>query len=200
MEVEIQILRGDEVAACLPDAARLRISVFREFPYLYDGDESSEREYLASYAGAAGSVFVVAMAGARVVGISTGLPLISADGAFQRPFEGAGLGPERWFYFGESVLDPAWRGRGIGHRFFDGREAHARELGYRWTCFCAVERPPGHALRPTNHRPLDEFWSGRGYFRRPELRARFGWRQVDSPEAEVENELVFWTRDGTAQM
>lgn len=200
MEFEIRICRGGEVEAFLEDAARLRIAVFREFPYLYDGDEAAEREYLASYAASPGSVFVVALAAGAVVGVSTGLPLASADPSFRQPFEDAGLDPGGWFYFGESVLEPGWRGRGIGHRFFDAREARARELGFSRTCFCAVERSPHHPLRPADYRPLDRFWIKRGYRRRDGLQARFEWKQVDSNGAEVENLLTFWTREEAGQM
>ena len=68
------------------------------------------------------------------------------------------------FYCGESVLEPAYRGHGIGHRFFDLREAHARALGgFRSITFCAVVRPPDHPQRPAEYRPLDAFWRKRGY-------------------------------------
>jgi GNAT superfamily N-acetyltransferase len=200
MEVGIRICTGREVTGHVADAARLRISVFRDFPYLYRGDEASERDYLLGYAACEGSVFVLAEALGTVVGVSTGLPLASADGSFRKPFESAGMDHGEWFYFGESVLDPAWRGRGLGHRFFDAREAHARGLGFERTCFCAVERTPDHPLRPADYRPHDVFWGKRGYLRRPELRARFAWRQVDSPASDVANELVFWTREVAAQM
>lgn len=191
MEVEVRCFTGREVAGRLDEAARLRISVFREFPYLYDGTEEAERLYLADHAGSPQGVLVVAEAAGRVVGVSTGLPLIDADPAFQAPFDR----PEDWFYFAESVVESEWRGRGIGHRFMDAREDHAKRLGFTRACFCAVERPDGHPLRPPGYRGNDGFWCKRGYRRQPDLRARYAWRQVDSGESEVENELVFWTRD-----
>lgn len=194
MDAMIRICTGNQVAAHLEDAARLRIAVFREFPYLYEGDQAAEREYLTGYAACPGSVFVLAESGGRVVGVSTGLPLHMADPAFREPFEAEGLNPAEWFYFGESVLTPEWRGQGIGHRFFDGREAHARALGFAKTCFCAVERSPDHPLRHPGYRANDAFWQKRGYLKQPHLRARFAWRQIDSAGTEVENDLVFWTR------
>lgn len=200
MDCSIRICSGPEVPGCLVDAARVRISVFREFPYLYDGNEAAEQDYLAGYAGCPGTVFVLAEAAGKIVGVSTGLPLEAADPAFREPFDAAGMSPSEWFYFGESVLAPEWRGRGIGHRFFDEREAHARSLGFSRTCFCAVERPEDHPLRPQGYRSNDAFWSRRGYVRRPDLRARFSWRQIDSADSDVMNELVFWTRESGGQM
>jgi GNAT superfamily N-acetyltransferase len=200
VEHSIRICSGPEVAGWRVDAARLRISVFRDFPYLYDGDETAEQEYLAGYAGCPDSVFVLAEAEGRIVGVSTGLPLVAADPAFRQPFEAVGMSPAEWFYFGESVLAPEWRGRGIGHRFFDEREAHARSRGFSRTCFCAVERSVDHPLKPSGYRSNDAFWIRRGYVKQPVLRARFSWRQVDSADSEVRNELVFWTRESGDQM
>ena len=194
MSIEIRRAAGADVAEYLEDAARLRISVFREFPYLYEGDEESEREYLGHYTECPGSVFVLAICDGRIAGVSTGLPLAEADPVFQKPFIDAALRPADWFYFGESVLDRAWRGKGIGHRFFDEREAHARGLGFTKTCFCSVKREPGHPLCPEGYRPNDLFWTKRGYVKQPELRANLAWKQIDATE-EVENELVFWTRE-----
>ena len=198
MEFTVRRLAGEQVLPYLADAARLRISVFREFPYLYEGDEENERGYLQSYAACSRSVFVLAEAAGKIVGVSTGLPLADADESFREPFEKAGMDPAPWFYFGESVLDPAWRGKGIGHAFFDHREQHAVGLGFSKFCFCAVVRPDDHPLKPEGYRSNDVFWAKRGYVMRPELSCHFAWPQVDSAGNEVGNELIFRTRELSA--
>jgi GNAT superfamily N-acetyltransferase len=200
MELVISSRIGRELEGVLDEVARLRISVFREFPYLYEGDAVVERGYLAGYAAVPASILVMAEMGGRVVGVSSGLPLADVDPAFRAPFDAAGLEVGDWFYCAESVLEPAWRGRGIGHCFFDRREAHARSLGFKRVCFCAVERPPDHPLKPAGYRPNDGFWLKRGYVRRPKLRAEFCWRQIDSERDERCNELVFWCRELSDQM
>lgn len=193
MSVSIKTCVGPEVAQWLADAARLRIEVFREYPYLYDGDEESERRYLAAYAGSARSVFVLALCDGQVGGVSTGLPLTEAADVFQAPFREAGWNLGEVFYFGESVLRRDLRGGGIGHRFFDEREAHAARQGFKVTAFCALEREPDHPLQPAGYRPLDKFWERRGYRREHAMVAALAWRQIDAA-AEVENRLTFWTR------
>lgn len=190
--IEIRRLTGAAIVPHLSDVARLRIRVFREFPYLYEGSEESERKYLESYAASPRSVCVLALDDGEVIGASTGLPLGESDEAFRRPFAEGGIEVSSVFYFGESVLDRAHRGRGIGHRFFDEREAHAVELGFTMTAFCAVERSDDHPMKPADYRSNDVFWSKRGYVLRPELKARLSWQQVDSPD-EVENVLAFRT-------
>lgn len=191
--IELQLVTGKALLPWLDALAALRIRVFRDFPYLYDGSLEYEREYLREYADSALSLIVLALDEGRVVGCSTGMPLVDADAAFRQPFEKVGYDPASLFYFGESVLDSAYRGRGLGHRFFDLREAHATHHGFAQSSFCAVERPAGHPRQPDHYRPLDGFWTRRGYRRHPELKADFVWKDLDQ-ETETAKSLVFWLR------
>jgi len=186
-------LRGADVTPYLDDVARLRIAVFRDWPYLYEGGAAYEREYLAAYAASPDSVFVLARDGATVVGASTGLPLTDDAPAFRRPFVEAGRDPAKVFYFGESVLLPAYRGLGLGHGFFDARESHARAIGrFTTTAFCAVDRSAADPRRPDGHRANDAFWHKRGYAREPALSVHLHWQETG--QGNVEHALTFWTR------
>lgn len=192
--LRLACVRGADVAGWLEPVARLRISVFREFPYLYDGDMAYEADYLQTYARAPGSVFVLVLDGDRVVGASTGLPLADEEDAFREPFRARGIAEDEVFYCAESVLLPEYRGRGLGHRFFDEREAHARALGgFRWTAFAAVDRAPEDPRRPRNARDNDAFWRARGYVRRPDLRMSLAWKELGEAEASSKP-LTFWLR------
>ncbi len=193
--IEILPIRGPDIAPYLDDLAALRIRVFRDFPYLYDGDRDYERQYLQTCIDSPHSLAVLVRSGSDIVGASTCVPLSDEDAAFRQPFEYAGIDTGDVFYLAESVLLPEFRGRGIGRRFFDQREAHARSLGnFRYTAFCAVERPAYHPRRPTNYRPLDPFWQSRGYREQPHLQAHFPWRDLDDAE-ETEKTLTFWLRE-----
>lgn len=193
--MELKVVQGEAANRYLDDLARLRIAVFRAFPYLYDGDVAYERDYLATYARSAESLFVLALDGGAVVGASTAIPMAAETDAFRAPFTAAGWDTGRIFYYGESVLLPDWRGRGIGVRFFEEREGHARRAGrFDYCCFSAVERPAGHPLRPADYEPLDAFWGRRGYVHRPELRTELSWRDIGEP-AETLKPMSFWIRD-----
>lgn len=192
--VTIKRLRGQEILPYIPDAARLRTEVFSEFPYLYDGDLDYEKSYLASYAESERSVFVVVLDEESVVGISTGLPLMDAEDAFQDAFGASDIDPKDVFYFGESVLKKPFRGHGMGTRFFEEREKYARELQeFKWTAFCAVERPVDHPDRPENYQPLDAFWGRRGYLKHPEIHTTFEWKEHNEAKASAKP-MVFWVR------
>lgn len=202
--IELRTLAGDDLTRALPDLARLRTTVFRAWPYLYDGDAAYEERYLATFAAAPGAVIVGAFErgpdpqgpaeGRRMVGAATACPLIHADPAFAAPFEGCdgAHDPASWFYFGESVLEPAQRGRGVGVAFLAAREAEARAQGYTRTCFCTVERAPDDPRRPADAASLDGFWRRRGYAPLG-LTARYTWRDVGDA-AETEKTMRFWGR------
>ena len=193
MSLDVQVLKGAALEAALGDVAALRISVFRDFPYLYDGDEAYERRYLSAYRDAPGAILVGAFDGPWLVGASTGTPLASHDPAFSAPLKEAGFDVARIFYCAESVLLKPYRGQGVGHRFFEIREAHARDLGLEFSAFCGVVRAEDHPGRTADYRPLDGFWSRRGYAPIPGAVASFSWKEVGSEE-EVPHDLQFWIR------
>ena len=192
--VTIQRFSGAQLGAYLDAVARLRIAVFRDFPYLYDGTMEYERNYLRTYLDCPQAVVVVAFDGDEVVGCSTAIPMAFEESAFQQPFIDNGYDPQRIFYCAESVLRPEYRGLGIGVRFFEEREAHANALGgFDWYAFCSVVRPVDHPLRPPGYEPLDCFWLKRGYVKHPELGATYNWKDIDQPR-ETSKRLEFWLK------
>ncbi len=194
MLLRIETLTGAALEAALDDVARLRIEVFRAWPYLYDGDLAYEREYLQSYRDSTGAVVVGAFDADRLVGAATGTPLADHADDFAAAFAQSTLNMADIFYCAESVLLPAYRGQGAGHGFFDAREAHARELGFAKSAFCSVIRPKEHPLHPTGYTPLDPFWRKRGYQPLPGVVAEFAWKDIDQPK-ETTKALQFWLRD-----
>jgi GNAT superfamily N-acetyltransferase len=194
MTVRVSPLTGEGLHSVLPDLARLRIEVFRDYPYLYDGTLDYENSYLIGLTESKDSIIVAAEDNGQTIGCATGSALAGHHGEFIAPFLAKGFDPDEIFYCGESVLSPAYRGRGLGHAFFDHREQHAISRGYRHSVFCAVIRPEDHPLKPTNYRPLDAFWRKRGYRRAEGLTAVYRWKDVDQLE-ETDHPMQFWIRE-----
>lgn len=192
--LELKRLSGDALKQYIPELASLRIEVFRDFPYLYDGDTEYEARYLQTYIQCPESVIVLAFDGKKVVGASTGIPLKFETEEVKAPFIKAGLNIDEIFYCGESVLISKYRGQGAGVAFFDHREDHARELGgYQYSCFCGVQRPDDHPRRPAGYRPLDNFWRKRGYEKYPELHTTFSWKEIGEAD-ESPKPMTFWMK------
>jgi GNAT superfamily N-acetyltransferase len=183
---------GEEIAEVVDGLARLRVTVFRDWPYLYDGDAEYERGYLSGYA-KGDSIVVAAHAGERMVGAATGMPLSDHADDFAAAFEGSGIDMGEVFYCAESVLLPEFRGHGAGHAFFDRREAHAARLGFSRVAFCSVLRPGDHPARPADERSHDAFWRGRGYAPLAGVVARFSWRDIGDAD-QTGKDLQFWMK------
>jgi len=185
-DITIRVLTGNDPALreVVSDLARLRIEIFRDFPYLYDGTLAYEERYISTYLECAESLFVIALDGERVVGVATALPLGEETDEFKQPFIEAGIDPEKVFYCGESVLLAAYRGRGIYRRFLAEREAYARRLGrFDRISMCAVVRPDDHPRRPPDYVSLDAVWDHFGYQPRPDLVASFAWKDLDEDQS-----------------
>lgn len=194
MSVAVTRLTGDTLKAALPELARLRIAVFRDWPYLYDGSLAYEQAYLAKFAEAESAVVVAAYDGDAMIGAATASPMADHADEFAQPFKTRGFDVSRIFYFGESVLLKDYRGKGLGHAFFDHREAHARAAGpYTHTAFCGVVRPDDHPMRPADYVPLDAFWRKRGYEKMEGLVASFAWKDIGQT-AETKKPMQFWMK------
>lgn len=192
--LRIQRFSGAAIHPYLPELADLRIQVFREYPYLYEGSTEYEEKYLRTYVNVPDSVMALVWDGDRVVGASSGLPLELETPEAIQPFVANGYDPRRIFYYGESVLLPDYRGHGLGKRFFEEREAHARNLArFDRVCFCAIERPADHPLRPAGYVPLDAFWNRRGFVKHPELHTTYSYRELGE-DTESPKPMIFWLK------
>lgn len=187
--------KGGEVADIVEELANLRITVFRDFPYLYDGSFAYEKTYLQTYVNAERSFVFCVYDDTTLVGATTCIPLADETLEVKEPFIETHEPIERIFYFGESILLPAYRGLRLGHRFFDVREAHARGFGaFQTTCFCAVDRPGNHPLRPYKYQPLDVFWQKRGYTPQPHLQSQFEWQDIGE-DVPTFKRMNYWSKE-----
>jgi len=193
--IHVKRYTGEAFQRHIPELARLRIEVFNDFPYLYDGDVEYEQKYLTTYTRAKDAVIVIAFDGEKAIGASTGMPMTEETEEIRRPFLEQSYDISRVFYFAESVLDKRYRGHGLGVKFFEHREAHVTELNrFDITCFCGVQRPEDHPRRPRAFVPLDRFWAKRGYAKHPELTTHISWKDHDE-ETESLKPMTFWLKD-----
>ncbi len=193
--VQIAFFNASAAKKYLREIAQLRMTVFRDFPYLYDGNLAYEEKYLETYFRSPRAGVILCQRDGEVVGASTVIPLADEDDALKVPFAVAGFDVEEIMYFGESVLLNSCRGLGIGKAFFQERLAHARRTpGITKAAFCAVVRAPEHPLRPAAYRPLTGLWESFGFKEVPGLTCSMSWKQIDEA-SESAKTLQFWLRD-----
>ena len=192
-ELRTELLRGERIRDRLDALADLRIAVFRDWPYLYEGSRQYEAHYLDVYLRSPRSLAILVWDGDACIGASTVLPLADAGAEAQQPFRDGGHQIEAIDYFGESVLLRPYRGRGLGVKFFELREAHAREQGLSLCAFCSVDRPADDPRRPADYVPNDRFWTQRGYRKAPEIVTSFSWPDIGHSESTAKP-MTFWLR------
>ncbi|MES2520902.1 MAG: GNAT family N-acetyltransferase [Bacteroidota bacterium] len=193
--MKYKIYRGKDIETVFESLAQLRITVFKDYPYLYEGTLEYEKEYLKIYARSARSFLFAVFDNDKMVGATTCIPLVDETDEVKKPFLEVGLDIDKIFYFGESILLAQYRGLGLGNRFFDERENHARSFGeFEITCFCAVQRPDNYPLKPEDYRPLDEFWQKRGYQRQGILQSQFDWLDINE-SVSTSKPMIYWTKN-----
>ncbi len=172
---------------------QLHTEVFYDWPYLYQGKASSE-PYITSYLPHPRAALFVACAGDKPVGAATCLPLRDESDNVQAPFRERGWDVNRFFYFGEGVVLKQWRGQGLGVRFFQLRESHARAVSTAdYAVFCSVRRPADHPLRPADAQGNDAFWRRRGYVPLEGVACVMSWPDRGEQQASP-HWLDFWIK------
>lgn len=197
MSVSLEVVTGESRLALIDALATLRLSIFRAWPYLYEGDAAYEREYLRTYVENDDALVVVARAGHAIVGASTGIPLAAEPPEVRSAFDEATVATS--FYGGETVLLPEWRGRGLYRQFLSAREEHAARHGFEQLVFCGVVRDASHPLRPPDFVPLDEVWRHLGYAPCPGPQAQMSWRDLGEREESAKT-MQFWSKRLSARV
>ena len=191
--IQIRTYTGAAMVEAHAAFQSLHVEVFRDWPYLYAGNPH-EKPYITSYlAHPRAALFLASHQGAPI-GAATCLPLGDESANVQAPFRARGWDVRRFFYFGEGVVLAAWRGKGLGVRFFELRESHARAVSTAdYAVFCSVRRPADHALRPAEPHTNDAFWRRRGYVPLAGVSCIMTWPDIGEAEPS-QHTLDFWIK------
>lgn len=196
MSVSISVVKGEQIVPYINDLARLRMTVFREYPYLYDGEIEYEMDYLKRFVENPNSIMVVAKNdNGQIVGASTACPMAHEMREVQDAFLGQGYNLSECYYFSESVLLPEYRGKGLGVLFFKAREEMAiAHGGIKYITFCAVDREQDHPAKPADYHSPESIWKKQGFVKHPELTTYFTWKEIGQP-SKIEHKMTFWIKE-----
>ncbi|MDR3647154.1 MAG: GNAT family N-acetyltransferase [Candidatus Babeliales bacterium] len=193
-ELTLLKLKGPQAKKYVTDIADMRITLFKEFPYLYEGAYSYEEEYLQTYFNSDEANILLVLDKDKVVGFSSSIPLAEESQDLKAPFNEKELYIKDYFYIGEVMLQPAYRGRGILRKFLEFHENQALKNGYKYTVFMTVDRENNHPSKPKDYKSLDNIWKHFGYVILPELKISLDWPQVGT-NIYTNNKLSIWLKD-----
>lgn len=194
-DIHVRAFVGPALRSYLHSIAKLRMEVFREYPFLEEPNLFQETQRLKRYMTSKEAIGVLVFDSTTLVGVSLGLPLHLEQEEIQKPFLERYHDISDYYFFGESALLKPYRSRGIGHHFFDVREEHVKHLKkYKHICFFDPVRPELDAYRPSDYLPLHDFWRKRGYVHCPDLHCMLTWKMLHEEQAS-EKPLSFWIKD-----
>ena len=194
-DIHVRSFTGSTLKPYLHSIAKLRVEMFKDFPYFEDPDLAQETQYLRKIIAHKETIGVLIFDNTTLVGASLGCPLLIEEHAIHQPFLERKLDIASYFYFGDSALLKHYRGRGIGHHFFDAREAHvAHYKKYKHICFCIPTHSEVESARPPDYVPLFDFWRKRGYVHYPEMQSYLTWKTIGKAHP-VEYPMSFWIKD-----
>lgn len=189
-----QLLTGAAMAGCLDVLATLRLEIFREYPYLYDGRRDNELAYLQTYAQAPDGCVILVHDADAVVGAVTGMPFIHEGVEMLAAFSGSGLAVDDLYYVGELLLFPAYRARRLGVQLLAHLEEHVCSLGrYRRLACVTVARPDDHPCRPEGFVPITRFMARTGFVSLPGVTTHFAWHETDGIRRN--HRMQFWIKE-----
>lgn len=194
----IKVLVNSELQKILPFIVEQRIALFREYPYLYEGNAKEENTYITWFSKLPHSAVAVAYLGKNPVGFITGTGFTGFSEHFEGSidlFKRADLNPSAYYYIAEIVILPSYRGNHLSKRLFDALEAYAYKCGYTASCF-VTESHDVHPLKPKNYRSLKPLWTGLGYAK-SSLFIHFSWLTIQPNNSAVQQEhkLDYWIKD-----
>lgn len=192
LDIQTQCVSGKEITNYIHEMGTLRVDMFHEYPYLYEGTLAYEEEYLNIYAQSDNSLIVMVRDKEKLVGMLTGLPLADWFDIVFDPFEKAGYNPSDVYYIGEGMLLEPYRGKFSYTPLIEKQEVIAKRVGAKYISFCTVNRPDNHPQKPKDYRPLNGVWKRLGY-RECGVIAEFEWTDVGETQP-TKKPMQFWLK------
>ncbi len=189
---------GHEVKDVINEASLFRLKYFEEFPYLYKGNFEYEQEYFLEFSRHPYSYVEVLLFENKVIGIATGTPLKSDSNILKESadlFFSNKLSPEDYFYIGEVILAPNFRGLGLATLLLKCAEDFGSSKGYSKFTLATIVREKNDPRAPDNYRSADSVWIKNKYSR-TDLVFKYSWPTIlpDKKVAVMDNEMVFWIK------
>ena len=193
MNISELMLKGAGIQGHLEEIARLRLTIFREYPYLYDGKLEYELKYLQHYAGKNEAIAIVTSYENRLAGAVTAIPLQNESKEMIALVAATSYPVERIYYIGELLFYPEYRNKGLGTRLLSRIEQHVLDQqNYDYLICTTVMRPEVHPLIPAGYVPIERFLLRSRFVKLPGVATHISWKETDGIRRD--HEMQFWVK------
>lgn len=192
----MKTFKGESITPFLKDITDLCITIYKEYPYCYEGTEEEYFPFIEYYALSDNGIASLLFDNDRPVGIAIGMPMSEMREKYREPFTKARPYEDfdKLFYLGEFLLLKNYRGRGLGKEMYLEIERSVKENeNLKKICFCKIDESNQIHLESENYKPLDGFWEKIGFNKCDDITVIVHWQNVgevdDSP-----HKLVYWLK------
>lgn len=153
------------------------------WPYIYEGDIETEKNYLKVYAESEDAILVLAKEEDHAIGIAMGSPVKDSMEQIQKVFKENQVPMGNSYYLADLILLKEYRKRGIGLKMVQDFECAVKNLqDYEWIYFCEILRDDNDPRKPSDYRSLDSFWESFGYEMVPHWHTSIDWLEIGGGE------------------
>lgn len=191
--VEITTFTEEKLHNFLPQIVSLRLDIFSDYPYLYEGDEASEAKYLEKFHAMKNAIALGVFSNGNLIGEATAYPLTYEYKTLTDAFLNEGLHLRDYFCIGEVIFSKPFRGNGYGSKLCEMIESYAKIKGFSFICFFEIDRGNSDPKKPEGYRKLDSYWEKKGYLKHPELNGTVSYREKGESE-ESPKKMIFWIK------
>ncbi|WP_432735125.1 GNAT family N-acetyltransferase [Maridesulfovibrio sp. FT414] len=193
MNVTTQLVQGKDILPHIDALAKLRIEIFKEYPYLYKGEAKYEVQYLSVYANSPEAFAILAWDGETLAGAATAIPMEDEMEELAAPVKRSPYPLEQIFYMGEVLFLPEYRGLGLGTRMLDQAEKQVLDMNrFNYVTCATVIRPESHHLRPDDFIPIDQYLHRNQYSKMIGVVATLNWPELDG--ISITHEMQYWIK------
>jgi GNAT superfamily N-acetyltransferase len=189
--MDLKVFRGRELNEQLENLGKLRIEVFKEYPYLYEGNPDYEKKYLNVYAQNRDSFVPMLFDADKLVGAATAIPMRYLDASTHTPILAAGYLPEEMLYIGEILLLPEYRGKGHGKKLMEQTLEFCKSYNKAHMATLATVIREGKV--PKGYKNLDGFWTAFGFRAQPSMVGKLSWKDIGE-NAETPKQMQYWVK------
>jgi predicted GNAT superfamily acetyltransferase len=197
--MKFQVFKGNDIRPYINTVANFRIKIFREYPYLYDGNFEYEEKYLQGYASNPNSLLILVTENNETIGVATSLPLESDSDILsdvEKLFLAQAYKPEDFYYLSEIMIKPGCRHRGIAKKIYQIRVNKALENGFKYLCFAAIIKSKDDPNKPESYFNPAPMWKAMGFVPHDSITIEYNWPTIQSNGNSIDkpHKLKFWIK------
>lgn len=193
-KLRVETFKGKEITPYTRDLVKLSNAFFKEYPYLYEGNDADYTTHLESYAKSENAIVALTFDGNKVVGAATGMPLVEAWDKYQKALREKGYNVSSIYYLGELELLPQYQGKGFGQLMVKEIEKFAKEKKFTTLGTTQLDDSGIQHLKPDSYVAFeDRILSVLGFKKHPELTFNSEWTNVNESRPSPHT-MIYWTK------